>query len=135
MAQKYMKSSAGTTNGSRTDRRNCGMNALFTRCRMRRNARVATWKNKIKQRSNGKLLGGITGKGFLPGQSGNPNGRPPTRGLLEALRSSVSKLAPDGRRVEDALVDALIAEAFHGRNKLAALSYIFDRLEGRPRQQ
>jgi len=55
--------------------------------------------------------------------------------LLEALRSSVSKIAPDGRRVEDALVDALIAEAFHGRNKLAALSYIFDRLEGRPRQQ
>lgn len=23
-----------------------------------------------------KLLGGITGKGFMPGQSGNPNGRP-----------------------------------------------------------
>jgi hypothetical protein len=23
-----------------------------------------------------KMLGGITGKGFMPGQSGNPTGRP-----------------------------------------------------------
>lgn len=26
--------------------------------------------------SNGKKLGGATGKGFMPGKSGNPNGRP-----------------------------------------------------------
>ena len=26
--------------------------------------------------NNGKKLGGITGKGFMPGQSGNPGGRP-----------------------------------------------------------
>lgn len=26
--------------------------------------------------NNGKMLGGITGKGFMPGQSGNPSGRP-----------------------------------------------------------
>lgn len=26
--------------------------------------------------SNGKMPGGITGKGFKPGQSGNPNGQP-----------------------------------------------------------
>jgi len=34
-------------------------------------------EEKIKQQnSNGKLIGGITGKGFMPGQSGNLNGRP-----------------------------------------------------------
>jgi len=33
-------------------------------------------ENVDKQRgSNGKKLGGITGKGFKPGQSGNPKGR------------------------------------------------------------
>ena len=26
--------------------------------------------------NNGKMLGGITGKGFMPGVSGNPSGRP-----------------------------------------------------------
>ena len=35
-------------------------------------------KGKVvkQQESNGKLVGGVTGKGFKPGQSGNPNGRP-----------------------------------------------------------
>src|SRR5678815_2297738 len=30
----------------------------------------------INKESNGKLLGGCTGKGFMPGKSGNPAGRP-----------------------------------------------------------
>ena len=29
-----------------------------------------------QRENNGKLLGGITGKGFMPGESGNPAGRP-----------------------------------------------------------
>jgi len=29
-----------------------------------------------KRKNNGYMLGGITGKGFLPGKSGNPGGRP-----------------------------------------------------------
>lgn len=32
--------------------------------------------NNEKTTKDGKLLGGITGKGFMPGQSGNPSGRP-----------------------------------------------------------
>uniref|UniRef100_A0A6M3J5U3 DUF5681 domain-containing protein n=1 Tax=viral metagenome TaxID=1070528 RepID=A0A6M3J5U3_9ZZZZ len=29
-----------------------------------------------KKTTEGKLLGGVTGKGFMPGVSGNPGGRP-----------------------------------------------------------
>ena len=94
---------------------------------------MQTLANNRKQPA--KRLGGITGHGFLPGQSGNPNGRPPTTGLLNALKKTVSQVVEDGRSVEEHLVDALIQEAFGGKNRMAALSYIFDRLEGRPRQQ
>jgi hypothetical protein len=91
-------------------------------------------RNNGKQRRNGKLLGGVTGRGFLPGRSGNPNGRPPTRGLVNSLKVKITEVGQDGRSVEDLLVDALLREAFGGRNRMAALAYIFDRLEGRPRQ-
>jgi hypothetical protein len=90
--------------------------------------------SNAKQRRNRKLLGGITGKGFLPGQSGNPSGRAPSRGLLSSLRLKITQVCVDGQTVEDLLVEALIEEAFTGRNRMAALAYIFDRLEGRPRQ-
>lgn len=40
-----------------------------------------------QQGGNGKLLGGCTGKGFLPGQSGNPNGRAKGTGFYDALRA------------------------------------------------
>lgn len=39
--------------------------------------------------STGKLLGGITGKGFLPGKSGNIYGRP--SGLASEIRKHVGK--------------------------------------------
>jgi hypothetical protein len=50
------------------------------------------------------------------------------------LKLKVAEIGPDGRSVDDLLVAALIQEAFAGRNRMAALAYIFDRLEGRPRQ-
>jgi len=42
-------------------------------------------ENNPKQRNHQKQLGGITGRGFLPSKSGNPNGRLHTRGLVAAL--------------------------------------------------
>jgi hypothetical protein len=91
--------------------------------------------NNSYQPGQPKQLGGITGRGFLPGQSGNPNGRPRTRGLVSALRSKVSEIGTDGRSVEDQLVSVLLQEALRGRQRLAAVEIIFDRLEGRARQQ
>jgi Family of unknown function (DUF5681) len=40
-------------------------------------------------RNNGRTTGGVTGKGFMPGQSGNPRGRP--KGLAKATRALVGE--------------------------------------------
>jgi hypothetical protein len=87
-------------------------------------------ENNSKQRQQ-KQLGGVTGRGFLPGQSGNPNGRPHTKGLLTALRNKVAETDADGRTVEDQLVEVLVQEALRGKHRLPAVEAIFDRLEGR----
>jgi hypothetical protein len=71
---------------------------------------------------------------WKPGESGNPGGRPRTRGLLDVLRGAVKEVRPDGHTVEEAVVAALIDEALESRNPLGAIQTIFDRLEGRPKQ-
>ena len=84
-------------------------------------------------KNNAKQPGGVTGKGFRPGQSGNPKGRPRTTGLIAALRAAVGETVPDGRTVEQCLVDKLVAQGLRGNQQ--AIAEIFDRLEGRPRQR
>jgi hypothetical protein len=89
-------------------------------------------ENKVEQRHDGKLVGGITGRGFLPGQSGNPNGRPKTSvGLISAIREKVAERAPDGRTVAEHIADMLIDESLRGKHRVAAAALILDRLEGR----
>ena len=95
-------------------------------------------QKKNKPKINGKQpaekkLGGVTGKGFMPGQSGNPAGRPRTRGLIAALKAEVSVVVK-GRTVEEALAAELVRQALRGRRRLVAIAEIFDRLEGKPRQ-
>jgi hypothetical protein len=91
-------------------------------------------KNNGKQRGERKLPGGITGKGFQPGQSGNPTGRPPTRGLVNALKFAVSQQLENGQTVEEAIAKVLIDEALYGKHRVAAINSIYDRIEGRPKQ-
>src|SRR5215831_498233 len=67
--------------------------------------------------------------------SPNPYGRPPTRGLIAALRLKIAEIAPDGRSIEEHLIDVLLQEAFRGKHRLPAVELIFDRLEGRPGQR
>lgn len=91
--------------------------------------------NNANSNDKQRKRGGITGRGFMPGKSGNPKGRPRTKGLLNALRAKVAETADDGRTIEANLVDALITEALKGNSRLAAIQTVFDRLEGRPKQQ
>jgi hypothetical protein len=92
--------------------------------------------NNFKQPEQSKQLGGITGRGFLPGRSGNVNGRPKTNtGLVNAIRAKVAELAPDGRTIAQHIAAMLVDESLRGRHRVAAASVILDRLEGRPAQQ
>lgn len=71
---------------------------------------------------------------YKSGQSGNPAGRPPVKGLLLALKAAIAETLKDGRTVEQAVADELIRQALRGRRRLPAIAELFDRLEGKPRQ-
>lgn len=92
-------------------------------------------EKNAEQRKKPKQLGGVTGRGFVPGKSGNPSGRPRTQGLVSSLRAKMAEVGPDGCSLEERLVGVLIQEASRGRQRLAAVAVIFDRLEGRAHQQ
>ena len=87
-----------------------------------------------EQREEPKQLGGVTGRGFLPGQSGNPTGRPRTRGLVTALRAKLAEIGPDGSSIEERLAATLIEEGLRGKHRVSAIEVILDRLEGKPKQ-
>jgi len=89
-------------------------------------------KSVVKQRKNNE--GGITGKGFKPGVSGNPNGRPKKENCVsDLLRSKGDELQPDGKTKLQAVIDTLYDRANEG--ELKAIDMIFDRLEGKPAQK
>jgi hypothetical protein len=67
--------------------------------------------------------GGVTGKGFVPGKSGNPGGLPT---WVKTLRDSLKELAPKGRQV----VDRIFTRALNTE----ALEKIIDDGESTPEQ-
>src|ERR1700681_2032618 len=77
-----------------------------------------------------RLRGGVTGKGFEPGRSGNPGGRPKGTLLDKTL---VELLEADGGRHCRAIAEKLIAKAQRGDVRAARL--IAERTEGRPKQK
>lgn len=87
--------------------------------------------------SSTKLVGGITGKGWKPGQTGNPGGRPRNY-LDDLLRSKVQEPSPrnPGLTIGDDLVLELVNIALTAlpAERMRAIEYTFNRLGGSPRQ-
>lgn len=87
------------------------------------------------EEQRGYNLGGITGKGFLPGQSGNPNGRPKGRSITSRLRDILEreeingKPLRDGKQVADLVAEALIKGARRG--DIRHLQELLNRVEGK----
>ena len=80
--------------------------------------------------NNEKQLGGITGKGFMPGQSGNPSGRPkkkPITDLFEELMSDPELVAQFKTAIANSIKKGGMAGVMY--MKEAA-----DRLEGKVTQ-
>jgi len=110
----------------------------FSRLRAERKPHVQT-----NARSTGKLRGGITGKGFVPGQSGNPGGgrkkRPITNALLhigaqtlpERWRKRLGLLA--GATWFEGIAMAMYQEAAKGNP--AAAKEIREAIEGKAPQR
>ncbi len=86
-----------------------------------------------------KQLGGITGKGFMPGKSGNPSGRPKRKPLTDAYIEQLNQTVPpeiarqlkisESSTYADVIAMALVREAVKG--KVNAAAELADRAEGR----
>jgi hypothetical protein len=75
-----------------------------------------------------KRLGGITGKGFRPGKSGNPGGQP--RGLVTEIRHQTK----DGHELVTFALRVLRNEKAEMRDRCWACTYLTDRGFGKPVQ-
>jgi hypothetical protein len=90
-----------------------------------------TSKTTGKQRE--KRAGGVTGKGFQPGVSGNPNGRPRTAKFSEAARQLLAEIdARTGETNAEVLVRHCFKRAMRGSVRHTELFLAYS--EGRPKQ-
>jgi len=76
----------------------------------------------LQRKNNRKLRGGVTGRGFLPGQSGNPSGR--RRGSVNLATALARTLT---RKDAVAICRKLISLCIAG--DVPALRLLFDRLD------
>jgi DNA-binding Xre family transcriptional regulator len=88
-----------------------------------------------------KLLGGVSGRGFMPGQSGNPSGLPRNTPKVAVSLAKLLRLRPEvdytARNRADEIALELYRIATEGeddRARLAAIDQICNRLYGRPAQ-
>jgi hypothetical protein len=76
-----------------------------------------------------KRPGGVTGKGFRPGKSGNPKGRPP---LPEEVRNYARLYSIEAL---DALVKLIRAKKTPAGARAMAIELLLNRGNGKPRQE
>ncbi len=96
-----------------------------------------------KPETTGKGLGGVTGKDFLPGHSGNPSGRPRKRPLSDRYEAITETPLPEdmrqalrlkkGATYGDGVALALARAAIKG--KLEAAREMGEGIEGKPTQR
>ena len=81
--------------------------------------------------SNGKKLGGATGKGFMPGKSGNPNGRPPKDFCISDHLAAIGKEEDPitKRNKYHDLAEVIWARARSG--DIQFVNIVLDRTEGK----
>ncbi len=80
-----------------------------------------------------KTRGGVTGKGFLPGVSGNPGGRP--QGLAQRVRRATH----DGKTIVEFMIAVARGRKIDGRkprlcDRMEATKWLADRGWGKPVQ-
>lgn len=73
--------------------------------------------------------GGVTGRGFKPGISGNPGGRP--KGLSRRVRELVGD---DGQAIAEYMLSVMNDEKQRARERMEAAKWLADRAFGRPVQ-
>lgn len=83
----------------------------------------------VENRSVTTRPGGATGRGFMPGQSGNPGGRP--RGLARRVRELVGD---DGTMIADYMLAVMRDDRERTRDRLEAGRFLADRGWGKPVQ-
>jgi len=79
---------------------------------------------------NKKLDGGITGKGFQRGQSGNPTGRPKTKTILKALKSIGNEPHNENLTKLEHICRLVVEKALKG--EISWVKLYFERLDGKP---
>jgi hypothetical protein len=79
-------------------------------------------KTMTTVQKNGRGTGGITGKGFMPGRSGNPGGRP--QGLARATRELVGE---DGHRLAEFWLSIMDDPMRRDSDRLEASRLLADR--------
>lgn len=90
---------------------------------------VANNENSTNEQPE-KLLGGITGKGFMPGQSGNPSGRPKKRPITEIYEAILAD--PENcAKIQEAIIRNLVGGRMAG---VLTLNEMAERVEGKVTQ-
>jgi len=92
---------------------------------------MPTFRTARKQRGRGS--GGITGKGFAPGQSGNPGGRP--KGFVPLIRQCTR----DGEELVTFVLKVFRGESINKhvpklKERIEAATWLADRSFGKPVQ-